>query len=42
MDAADEMTEVYEALVHWADVVLLATPIRWGKPVRSTSGWPNG
>jgi multimeric flavodoxin WrbA/nitrite reductase/ring-hydroxylating ferredoxin subunit len=26
----DEMTEVYEALVHWADVVLVATPIRWG------------
>ena len=21
---------VYEALVHWADVVLIATPIRWG------------
>jgi len=31
MDSADEMTEVYEALVHWADVVLLATPIRWGQ-----------
>jgi nitrite reductase/ring-hydroxylating ferredoxin subunit/multimeric flavodoxin WrbA len=30
MDAKDEMTEVYEALVHWADVVLVATPIRWG------------
>ena len=30
MDAQDELTEVYEALVHWADVVLLATPIRWG------------
>lgn len=30
MDASDEMTEVYEALVHWADVVVLATPIRWG------------
>jgi multimeric flavodoxin WrbA len=30
MDAADELTEVYEALVHWADVVLVATPIRWG------------
>lgn len=26
----DELTEVYEALVHWADVVLVATPIRWG------------
>lgn len=30
MDPKDELTEVYEALVHWADVVLLATPIRWG------------
>jgi multimeric flavodoxin WrbA len=24
------MDQVYEALVHWADVVLVATPIRWG------------
>lgn len=30
MDAADEMTEVYEALVHWADVAVIGTPIRWG------------
>jgi len=30
MDPGDELTEVYEALVHWADVVLVATPIRWG------------
>lgn len=30
MDPADEMDLVYEALVHWADVVLIATPIRWG------------
>jgi len=30
MDPTDEMQVVYEALVHWADVVLLATPIRWG------------
>jgi nitrite reductase/ring-hydroxylating ferredoxin subunit/multimeric flavodoxin WrbA len=29
-DPADELTEVYEGLVHWADVVLVATPIRWG------------
>ncbi len=29
-DKKDEMTEVYEALVHWADVVLISTPIRWG------------
>jgi nitrite reductase/ring-hydroxylating ferredoxin subunit/multimeric flavodoxin WrbA len=29
-DPTDELTEVYEGLVHWADVVLIATPIRWG------------
>ena len=31
MDDADQLTPVYEALVHWADVVLMATPIRWGQ-----------
>jgi nitrite reductase/ring-hydroxylating ferredoxin subunit/multimeric flavodoxin WrbA len=31
MDDKDELTVVYEALVHWADVVLVATPIRWGQ-----------
>ena len=30
MDAADQMDQVYEAIVHWADVILVATPIRWG------------
>lgn len=30
MDPADEMKVIYENLVHWADVVLVATPIRWG------------
>ena len=30
MDPDDQMEQVYEAMVHWADVVLLATPIRWG------------
>ncbi|HEX9165370.1 MAG TPA: Rieske 2Fe-2S domain-containing protein [Gemmatimonadales bacterium] len=30
MDSKDQMDQVYEAMVHWADVVLLATPIRWG------------
>jgi nitrite reductase/ring-hydroxylating ferredoxin subunit/multimeric flavodoxin WrbA len=30
MDPRDEMVKVYEALVHWADVVLIGTPIRWG------------
>lgn len=31
MHADDELTAVYDALVHWADVVLIATPIRWGQ-----------
>ncbi|MEY4932613.1 MAG: hypothetical protein RLZZ403_933 [Pseudomonadota bacterium] len=30
MDANDQMERVYEGLVHWADVILVATPIRWG------------
>jgi nitrite reductase/ring-hydroxylating ferredoxin subunit/multimeric flavodoxin WrbA len=30
MDAADQMDQVYEALVHWADAVIVASPIRWG------------
>jgi len=30
MDPGDELDQVYDALVHWADVVLVATPIRWG------------
>jgi nitrite reductase/ring-hydroxylating ferredoxin subunit/multimeric flavodoxin WrbA len=30
MDPTDELNEVYEALVFWADVVLIATSIRWG------------
>ena len=29
-DESDQLTPVYEGLVHWADVVLVATPIRWG------------
>ncbi|MBI3724596.1 NAD(P)H-dependent oxidoreductase, partial [bacterium] len=29
-DPEDQLATLYEALVHWADVVLLATPIRWG------------
>ena len=31
MDPGDELTAVYEAFVHWADVILVATPIRWGQ-----------
>lgn len=30
MDEKDQMEKVYEALVHWADVICVATPIRWG------------
>ena len=30
MDPEDQLDRVYEALVHWADVFVIATPIRWG------------
>ncbi|MFL6290629.1 MAG: hypothetical protein ACJ759_07015 [Thermoanaerobaculia bacterium] len=30
MDPHDQMDAVYEGIVHWADVILLTTPIRWG------------
>ena len=30
MDAADQMERVYETLVHWADAIIVASPIRWG------------
>jgi len=30
MDESDQMDRVYEALVHWADVIIVASPIRWG------------
>jgi len=30
MDPTDQLEQVYEAIVHWADVVLISTPIRWG------------
>src|SRR5258707_8886965 len=30
MDGSDQLDQVYEAFVHWADVMLIATPIRWG------------
>ena len=29
-DASDQMDQVYEALVHWADAIVVASPIRWG------------
>ncbi|MGZ3690271.1 MAG: Rieske 2Fe-2S domain-containing protein [Pseudobdellovibrio sp.] len=30
MDKDDQLDRVYEDIVHWADVILIATPIRWG------------
>src|SRR3989304_2017827 len=30
MDAKDQMDQVYEALVHWADAIIVSSPIRWG------------
>ncbi|MEW6451131.1 MAG: Rieske 2Fe-2S domain-containing protein [Pseudomonadota bacterium] len=30
MDSADQMDRVYEAMVHWADAIIIASPIRWG------------
>jgi nitrite reductase/ring-hydroxylating ferredoxin subunit/multimeric flavodoxin WrbA len=30
MDSNDQMDRVYEAIVHWADAMIIATPIRWG------------
>ena len=31
MDPDDQMDRVYDALVKWADVFLISTPIRWGQ-----------
>ena len=30
MDPGDQLDRLYEALVFWADAVIVATPIRWG------------
>ena len=30
MDSSDQMDQVYEAMVHWADAIIVASPIRWG------------
>ena len=30
MDPEDQLDQVYEAFVYWADVILVSTPIRWG------------
>jgi nitrite reductase/ring-hydroxylating ferredoxin subunit/multimeric flavodoxin WrbA len=30
MDEKDQMDQIYEVLVHWADAIIVASPIRWG------------
>jgi len=30
LDPGDQLEQVYEGIVHWADVILISTPIRWG------------
>ncbi len=30
MDENDQMDRIYEAMVHWADSIIIASPIRWG------------
>jgi multimeric flavodoxin WrbA/nitrite reductase/ring-hydroxylating ferredoxin subunit len=30
LDKTDQMEQVYEALVHWCDAVIISSPIRWG------------
>jgi len=30
MDPTDQLDAIYEGIVHWADVILVSTPIRWG------------
>ena len=30
MDKEDQMIEIYKNIIIWADVVIIATPIRWG------------
>ena len=30
MDPKDQLDRVYEGVVHWGDVILVSTPIRWG------------
>jgi multimeric flavodoxin WrbA len=30
MDSSDEMKVIYDGVVEWADIVIVATPLRWG------------
>ncbi len=42
MDPNDQLDVVYEAVVHWADVILVTTPIRWAARARCTTAWSSG
>ncbi len=42
MDPEDQLDQVYEAFVHWADVILIATPIRWGAASQRDVGGHRG
>ena len=35
MDPADQMDQVYEGIVHWADVILVSTPDQMGRRQQS-------
>ena len=39
-DPTDELTAVYDAIVHWAGVILVATPIRPQELSRRPEGPP--
>lgn len=30
MDPNDQLDRIYEDIVHWADIIIVSTPIRWG------------
>ena len=30
IDEKDELSQIYEALVFWADIIIISTPVRWG------------
>jgi multimeric flavodoxin WrbA/nitrite reductase/ring-hydroxylating ferredoxin subunit len=30
MDTKDQMEQIYELFVHWADAIIISSPIRWG------------
>ena len=41
MKPKDGMTQVYRDMILWADIVLVATPIRWGIHPHFILKWPN-